>query len=92
MDLLKGSTSMSYSSKVEISSCNIEAFTLKIEFKFSKIEFLFIIIRRHLWVYSLKIGRQVYTRERETRPGPVISLNLERAPVQSFQESKYPRV
>ena len=83
---------MSYSSKVEISSCNIEAFTLKIEFKFSKIEFFFTILRRHLWVYSSKIGRQVYTKERETRPGPVISLNLGMAPLHSLQESKYPRV
>ena len=93
MDLLKGSTSISYfSSKVEISSYKVEVFNLKVEFNFSKIEVFFTIIRKHLWVYSSKIGSQVYTRDRETRSGPVISLDLEKAPLHFFQERKYPWV
>ena len=75
MDLLKGSTSISYLSKVE--------FYILIS-RFS--------IIAYAGVYSSKIGRQVYTRDRETRPGPVISLTLERAPLQPFQESTYPRI
>ena len=88
MDLLTGSTSISYLSKVEI-SFYIEVLNLKVEFKFSNIEFFII---THTRVYSSKIRRQVYTGDRKTRPGLVISLTLERAPLQSFQESKYPRV
>ena len=77
LDLLKGSTSISYLSKVEF-------FIHTLEFKFSTI--------KYTRVYSSRIGRQVYTRDREARPGPVISLTLERAPLQPFQESTYPRV
>ena len=88
MDLLTGSTSISYLSKVEI-SFYIEVFNLKVEFKFSNVEFFII---RHTMVYSSKIGRQVYTGDRKTRPSSVISFTLKRTPLQSFQESKYPRV
>ena len=69
MDLFKGSTSISYSSKVEISSCEVEVFNLKVEFKICKVEAFFTIIRKHIWVYSSKIGSQVYIRKRETRSG-----------------------
>ena len=77
MDLLKGSTSISYLSKVEL-------YILTLKSRSS--------IIAYAGVYSSKIGRQVYTRDRETRPGPVISLTLERAPLQPFQESTYPRI
>ena len=80
MDLLKGSTFISYfSSKVEIFSYKVVVFNLKVEFNLCKIEVLFHIIRKHIWVYSSKIGSQVYTRDRDTRSDPVISLDLERA-------------
>ena len=81
MDLLTRSTSISYLRKIVI-----EVVILKLEFEFSIIEFFI------LGYIAQKIGRRVYTRDRETRPGPVLSLTLERAPLQSFQESKYPRV
>ena len=79
MDLFTRSTSISYLIYVEI-------FFLKVDNKFS------IIVCFRTLVYSSKIGRQVYIRDRETRPGSVISLTLERAPLQPFQESTYPRI
>ena len=88
MDLLKGSTSISYfSSKIEMSTYKVEMLNIKVEVTLCKVEIFF-----NIWVYSSRIGNQVYTRNRETRPGPVISLDLERALLQSFQESKYPYV
>ena len=56
MDFLTGSTSISYLSKVE-NSLYIVVFNLKVEFKFSNVEFFII---RHTRVYSSKIGRQTY--------------------------------
>ena len=43
----------------------------------------------HLKVYSSIYGSKMYTRARESRPSPVISLNLEKASLHFFQESKY---
>ena len=89
MDFLEGSTSIcSFSSKVEISFCKVEILNLKIEFHFCK-EVVFNIIRKHIEIHSSFIGSHVYTRDRETRSDLVISLDLERAPLHSFQESKY---
>ena len=77
MDLLKGSTSISLIyRKVEI----------YFSYRNNKI-FFFI---KHLEVYSSYIGSQMYTRDRETRFGPVISLDLERASLHIFLESTYP--
>ena len=42
-----------------------------------------------LKLYSSMYGSKMYTRARETRPSPVISLNLEKASLHFFQESKY---
>ena len=56
------STYISYLIYVEISFLNVDN-------KFS------IIVCFRTRVYSSKIGRQVYTRDRETRPGSVISYS-----------------
>ena len=72
MDLIKGSAS-------------INLIHSKVVFLFCKIEFpcnLFQSCRnnnKHIEVYSSYIGRQMYSRDRETRPGPVISLDLKGA-------------
>ena len=77
MDVLTGSTSVSLIiSKVEI------------YYLFYNIELNYLCI--YLWVYSSYIGSQMYTRDRETRFGPVISLDLEKASLHIFLESTYP--
>ena len=70
MNLLKGSTSISYfSSKVEISFYKVEIFNLEVKLTLCKIGTPFHMIKKHIWVHSSRIRSQVYTRDRETQPG-----------------------
>ena len=77
-------------------STSISLIINKVEIYFSLVEITVSFILKsslfHLKVYISNYGSQMYTRARETRPGPVISLDLEMAPLQPFQESKYPYV